>query len=686
MIEQLNSIAGAWWSWMWPMFWQVSVLIALIGAADFALRKHIWPQVRYALWLLVLVKLILPPTFSLSTGVVSYLRPLAEQAVVRQESRGEFPAVASLREDLTLAEPVADMASKPVPISQQADVLAPANDVSAIDIAAAAGVVKPSWHVYVMSAWLLGALILAAWLIARFRQLRAAHRNKLDKADLPAWLEKLLVETAKKLNLKRLPEVVISQSVSCPAVFGVVRPVLLLPNQNISQISRKDTEHILLHELAHIKRGDLWVHGAYMMLQIIYWFNPLLWFVRRKLQHLRELCCDATVAGILREKTADYRETILQTAKWLLDEPKISGIGILGLVERPSRLIVRLNWLEKKTWRYQKMKKLTVITVAVLMITFVLPMAKAQKPEKDDTSLAIEHERKSVKSLHQAGADGDIEQVKLHISIDTPINAKDRGGRTALHSSASKGYTEIARLLIAKGADVNARDEDDWTPLHYAAKNGHKDVAEVLIAKGADINARDRWLGWRPIHRAARSGHKEIVELLLANGVDVNSGSYWFKQTAAEYAMDVNRNEIVELLISKGADISPLHFALHMKDRAKARSLIEGGADVNKRTRYGTSPLHMAAGAGLKDIAELLIDKGANVNAADNRGRTPLHNAAEKGYKEIVELLLAQGADVNAGARWNRSAAEFAMRGNHNEIVELLISCGLAICYAAKRP
>jgi len=100
------------------------------------------------------------------------------------------------------------------------------------------------------------------------------------------------------------------------------------------------------------------------------------------LQHLRELCCDATVAGILREKTEDYRETILQTAKWLLNKPKLSGIGILGLVERPSRLLARLNWLEKKTWRYQKMKNLTIITTVILMITCVLPMAKAEKVGK----------------------------------------------------------------------------------------------------------------------------------------------------------------------------------------------------------------------------------------------------------------------------------------------------------------
>jgi len=146
MIEQLNIIADAWWSWMWPMFWQVGMLIVLIGAVDLVIRRLVWPQVRYALWLLVLVKLILPPTFSLSTSIVSQLRPLAEQAVMQQASRGEFPAVANLHEDLTVAKPAFDTSAEPVAISQEteeADVLARPNETMA-----AVGAARPSWQVY----------------------------------------------------------------------------------------------------------------------------------------------------------------------------------------------------------------------------------------------------------------------------------------------------------------------------------------------------------------------------------------------------------------------------------------------------------------------------------------------------------------------------------------------------------
>lgn len=118
-------------------------------------------------------------------------------------------------------------------------------------------------------------------------------------------------------------------------------------------------------------------------------------------------------------------------------------------------------------------------------------------------------------------------------------------------------------------------------------------------------------------------------------------------------------------------DISPLHFALYMKDEAKARSLIEGGADVSRRTSQGTTPLERAADVGFKDIVELLIAKGADVNAKDNWNWTPLHSAVY-GHKDIVELLITEGANVNARDGASRTPLWYAKDEGNAEIVELL--------------
>jgi cytohesin len=196
------------------------------------------------------------------------------------------------------------------------------------------------------------------------------------------------------------------------------------------------------------------------------------------------------------------------------------------------------------------------------------------------------------------------------------------------------------------------------------------DKVKALLGRGIDINAKDT-LNRTALHYAAEEGHKKIVELLLAHGADLNASTS-YDRTAAELAMSRGHTEIVKLLVSKGADISPLHLAIYLKDVAKARSLIESGADVNRRTPYGTTPLDRAVGAGFKDIVELLIAKGANVNVKDNWNWTPLHSAAEEGHKDIVKLLIAKGANVKARDGASRTPLWYAQDEGHTEIVELL--------------
>jgi len=284
MTEYINNIAGIWWAWMWPMFWQVSLLIVLIGLVDLCIRSHVRPQVRYILWVLVFVRLVLP---------VGLVLP------------GRFLIAA-------------DSAHQPTPML--------------------------SWQAYVMLAWITGVLVLSGWMLVSSRRLRQMYHGKTKRADLPQRFRQSLIHVSKRLNLRQLPDVVLSSKVASPAVFGVFRPVLLI---NISQLSRRELEHILLHELAHIKRGDLIVHVFGLLLQIIYWFNPLLWLAHRRLHRLQDLCCDTMIVRILRDKTNEYKQTILDTTPRLLTGPISQAAEALGLTENDGHLSDHLSSLGK---------------------------------------------------------------------------------------------------------------------------------------------------------------------------------------------------------------------------------------------------------------------------------------------------------------------------------------------------
>ncbi len=395
MAETINRIAAVWLDWQWAMLWQTTVLIGVVAVIDRLIRKRAWPQLRYALWLLVLVKLVLPPSLTSPLSMTARVPALAQRAMEAGTQTQLHLTDRRATESVTVGTVAPSTAQTPA--GPGATAANPSKIPSSVqDRPAETGPDHTptissalSWPVYALIIWLGGVAALAAGLCVRLRQLAKEHSVSRPQ-DIPDGFHELLTQTAGQIGLRRAPRVVFSERVCCPAVFGVLRPVLLFPADRLS-MTPQETRHVLLHELAHIKRGDLLVHAGYMILATVYWFNPLLWLIRKHMQNLRELCCDATVARHLKEETAAYRETLLATGRALLAQPVDPGLGLLGLFENSGWLLVRLQWLEKETWRHPWLRRTLVAAVVALMLGCILPMAagKAANPQKDTASYRL---------------------------------------------------------------------------------------------------------------------------------------------------------------------------------------------------------------------------------------------------------------------------------------------------------
>jgi beta-lactamase regulating signal transducer with metallopeptidase domain len=368
MISLVNQVADAWWSWMGPMLWQVSLLIVVVSVIDLLIAKWAWPQVRYALWLLVLVKLLIPPTWSSATSVVSRAGPWVEARIAShwsiESQQDTRPAVAKEPVGVDDVRGGGAVTAQPKPGSRPAKPPATPGTFS--------------WKAYALGSWIGGMFLFALLLARRIAKLHRWHREQEERQTIPPWFHELMVRTARRLGLDRLPAIVFSDEAVTPAVYGVFRPVLLLPANYAETLSPEDAEHVLLHELAHLKRGDLWIHGLELLLRIVYWFNPLLIWVGKQMRHVRELCCDLSIAAVLREKTAHYRKTLLDTARELLTESVEPGMGLLGVFEEPFRLVPRLRWLEKDTWSNRGWMQVAAGVVALVVVVALLPMAALQ--------------------------------------------------------------------------------------------------------------------------------------------------------------------------------------------------------------------------------------------------------------------------------------------------------------------
>lgn len=373
MINLINEIAQSWWIWMGPMFWQASLLILILISIDALIRNWAWPQVRYALWTLVLIKLVIPPAFTLPVSIVPHLQPVVPSSVQTQwQGTFEYASRNAGDTETTISSPAVNEMQNPVQMDQ---------NQSKIDTAGSVTHINLTWKAYLLMTWFTGMIAFIVILTSRIKRLMRWHREQKKKKNLsiPHWFHDLLVTTASNMNIHRLPAIVFSEQAVTPAVYGFFQPVLLFPAGYFKDLSPKEAEHVLLHELAHIKRGDLILHTITLVLHIVYWFNPLMILVGRQIKHIRELCCDLTVANILKEKTSAYRQTLVDTARELLTESLEPGMGLLGVWEEPFKLVSRLKWLEKKTWQKRKTALLTALLASLFLAVSIVPMGLANQ-------------------------------------------------------------------------------------------------------------------------------------------------------------------------------------------------------------------------------------------------------------------------------------------------------------------
>lgn len=354
-----ETIIATWWTWIWAGFWQFALLAALVATIDLCFRNRLWPQLRAALWMLVLLRLLLPPTlhapWSLSAGAFTTESvPFLTQALA--QTADDAIGSAGLFENA---------------LNNASAAAYSAYDQYTPSIAA--------WTMLLFAIWATGVVTLTTAYAWRLRCLSRAFRNARETTRPPAWLQADLADVCQQAELQHIPRVVITDRVSGPAVFGLRRPCILVPGQTINALSRSDLRNILLHEIAHIRRRDLWFQAAIVAIQILFWFNPFVYLIRRRLYELRELCCDATVSTVLRDQTPQYRDTLLEALRQRLGAQKPAlAFEPIGLLERTANVVTRLRALENPNYKHSTPRRLATCAVALAVIVTIMPMGQAE--------------------------------------------------------------------------------------------------------------------------------------------------------------------------------------------------------------------------------------------------------------------------------------------------------------------
>ncbi len=347
---------------------QLAVLVVVLLIADLLLRKRVRAVVRYCVWLLVLVKLILPPTLALPTGIGYWLGDRLSAV---------FP-VADRGAQLTGFEPAGQPPSPRSPLSGDTLQVQPPTRASATDaslVPPAAGITPVTRQGLLFFLWLVGVLVFAALLVQRVRFVRG-----LIAFSLPAdgRFQHLAEECGTQMGIRRKIELRVSGTMSSPALCGLLRPVVLVPARILETLPPEGLQAILIHELAHLKRGDVWVNTLQTVLQVIHFYNPFVWLANAMIRRTREEAVDETVLVALGGQAENYSNTLIDIGELALWKADL-GLRLIGVAE--SERILRWRIQHMLTRPVPKSARIGMLGAAVLVITaaLLLPMARAEK-------------------------------------------------------------------------------------------------------------------------------------------------------------------------------------------------------------------------------------------------------------------------------------------------------------------
>jgi len=305
--------------WLVESGWQAGCMAVCTFGLLAVFRGSIPPRWRYALWLLVACRLLLPSLPTSSASVYRYIP--ASPAVAWEQALPETPAPNLL--------PTTPPPATPSSLHEPAPAPSP--------------VAKRQWDrkEILFALWLAGVAVGLGWLL--IKQV-AFYRHFLQQRTRPdAALQHLIKVAAQDCGLRQPPRAYLTSGTAGPSLFGFLVPTLLLPPDIQTRIEPARLRLVILHECMHLKRSDLWTHWISLAVAITHWWNPLAWWVIARIRIERELATDATVLEVLRQdQQKEYGETLLALAR-SEDAPAFRLHPSIGIFEKHADLKSRLR-------------------------------------------------------------------------------------------------------------------------------------------------------------------------------------------------------------------------------------------------------------------------------------------------------------------------------------------------------
>ena len=550
------------------------------------------------------------------------------------------------------------------------------------------------WAQLAFALWVVGVVAALG-----FRGLGWVAVSRLQKCSKPEtdadWLA-LLAVVRERLGIRRAVTLRCSMDLSVPITFGAFHPVVLTPASSSHWPARR-RRHVLLHELAHVKRLDWVTQTLGQIACVAYWFNPLAWWLLREMETSREFACDdlALAGGVV---PSDYAEELLHFARAsheLLLQNATVPMAHRSNIEARVRRVLRDD---------RTRITLTLLTILISIggcVLVLLPLASMKS--SSENVVDYDPNRSQLNPRKAGGSKDRSKQTDADMDNEDQYTQSYTATRAGISEAVRSGNLEAVKAILAEKPELlHAENPYNWAnleemrvwpwaskPAELAVIFGHADILKFLLS----ISETDE----HPL-----MGYHEAFD--IANKAKNQSA---IDVIVADVLRRADRPERIDAKTDSGRTF--LHFAAQYKHLGLMEALLNRGAAADSRQNNGRKPIHMVAGDN--EATRLLLDHGAEFDlwvaaamgdlvrarellagdpsqvAVDflpfshHSDGLPMVVAATHGHLEMVRLMLEHGADVD-GKLPGREFGDLgfgliiAFTEGHYDIVNLLLDNG----------
>jgi len=314
----------------------------------------------------------------------------------------------------------------------------------------------PDWRTWLLLLWAIGAVNSLAQMSTAYAAIRRARRSARPFPD-----SSLCGSLSHAIGIKRRVEVLESAPGSMPMTVGVLRSAVFMPS-DAAQWSEERRRIVLLHELAHIRRGDVWSHCLARTALTLYWWNPLAWKAWREFLKERERATDDLVLNY-GASASDYASHLLAVASSMRRSPRLGWAAVA--MARRSQLEGRLIAILDSGINRDTPSSAFVAMAAALAVVIVIPLSavRAQDnptiPTDVDAAVRIAALQKNYEILENAAKAAekqgkyDTGQQLLQPAVD--IRAEKAGQQSAEYAV---GLVKLGDLENLRGNQKSAED------------------------------------------------------------------------------------------------------------------------------------------------------------------------------------------------------------------------------------